>query len=256
MIRTPAFESCTGIQHGFLTRQGGASEGVFDSLNCGYGSGDDSANVRSNRGYAAAKLGLGADDMATLYQIHSAEVVEVTEPWSLDNRPRADAMVTRTPELALGILTADCVPVLFADAQSRIIGAAHAGWKGALAGVVAATVAAMEKLGAERSRMTAAIGPCIRQPSYEVGPELRQAFLDQDSVHACYFSPSVRDNHFMFDLAGYVRDTAERAGIGDVVDVARDTYVEEQLFYSYRRATHRGEADYGRGISLISLEQD
>jgi polyphenol oxidase len=256
MIRIPALETCSGIQHGFLTRKGGVSEGVFDSLNCGYGSGDETANVRANRGHAAAKLRLGADDLATLYQIHSAEVVEVSEPWCLADRPRADAMVTNTPGLALGILTADCVPVLFADMQSRIIGAAHAGWKGALAGVVEATVAAMEKLGAERSRIMVAIGPCIRQPSYEVGPELRQAFLDQDSVHGRYFSPSVRDQHFMFDLAGYVRDSAGRAGVGDVADVARDTYAEEELFYSYRRATHRGESDYGRGISLISLERD
>jgi len=254
MIRADALAALDRIRHGFLTREGGVSEGIFAGLNCGYGSDDDDANVRENLGRAAAKLALGADDVATLHQIHSADVVEVEAPWVRDARPQADAMVSRRPGVALGILTADCVPVLFADAEAGVVGAAHAGWKGALGGVVEATAAAMEALGAARGRIACAIGPCIRRQSYEVGPELRVAFVERDAANDAFFGPSERDGHYMFDLAGFVAGEAARAGLGSVEDVTLDTYAEETLFFSYRRATHRGEPDYGRGISLIALE--
>ncbi len=252
MISAAALAAAPGIRHAFLTRQGGVSSGLFSSLNCGYGSGDDNANVRANRERAADAIDLGADDLATLYQVHSADVVEVSAPWSLEERPKADALVTRTPGLGLGILTADCVPVLFADPQAGVVGAAHAGWKGALSGVVEATVAAMERLGAARADISAAIGPCIRQASYEVGPELRQAFIDADEASAGFFTASKRDGHFMFDLAGFVARALADAGVKGE-DVGIDTYADEERFFSYRRTTHKGEPDYGRGISLIRL---
>lgn len=252
MIRADALAAAPGIRHAFLTRQGGVSSGLFSSLNCGYGSGDDNANVRANRERAADAIGLGADDLATLYQVHSADVVEVTAPWTLDERPKADALVTRTQGVGLGILTADCVPVLFADANAGVIGAAHAGWKGALGGVVAATIEAMEGLGAARTGIVAAVGPCIRQASYEVGSELRQAFVDADAASAGFFAASKRDGHFMLDLAGFVSRTLADAGV-QWEDVGLDTYADADRFFSYRRATHKGEPDYGRGISLIRL---
>ena len=252
MISAAALAAAPGIRHAFLTRQGGVSSGLFSSLNCGYGSGDDNANVRANRERAADAIDLGADDLATLYQVHSADVVEVSAPWSQEERPKADALVTRTPGLGLGILTADCVPVLFADPQAGVVGAAHAGWKGALSGVVEATVAAMERLGAARADISAAIGPCIRQASYEVGPELRQAFIDADEASAGFFTASKRDGHFMFDLAGFVSRALADAGVKGE-DVGIDTYADEERFFSYRRTTHKGEPDYGRGISLIRL---
>ncbi|MBT6094349.1 MAG: peptidoglycan editing factor PgeF [Rhodospirillaceae bacterium] len=255
MIRAANLQASARIRHGFMTRQGGVSGDVFSSLNCGYGSGDAETNVRANREHAATALGLNAENLASLYQVHSADVVEVTDVWPIDQRPQADAMVTCKPGIGLGILTADCVPVLFADAEEKVIGAAHAGWKGALAGVVEATIAAMERLGAERRSIKAAVGPCIRQASYEVGPELRQAFTDQDPGHARYFGASERVGHFMFDLAGYVCD-AVTASDAVVEDVGLDTYADEERFFSYRRATHRQESDYGRGISIISLEED
>jgi YfiH family protein len=253
MIQAPVLDARAGIRHGFLTRQGGVSGGIFEGLNCGPGSGDRPESVSENRRRAAARLGLDAADMVTLHQVHSADVVEVTRPWPSDTRPRADAMVSRRPGLALGILTADCVPVLFADADAGVVGAAHAGWKGALSGVVAATVTAMESLGARRENIACAIGPCIRQPSYEVGPELRDAFVARNPADAAFFVASSRGGRYMFDLAGFVAGCARMEGLAEVDDVGRDTYVEEGLFYSYRRATHRAEPNYGRGISLIAL---
>jgi YfiH family protein len=254
MIRASALDASAGIRHGFLTREGGVSEGIFEGLNCGYGSGDAAERVRENRNRAAARLGLDEAQVVTLHQIHSADVIEVTQSIPLDRRPRADAMVSRTPGLALGILTADCVPVLFADADAGVVGAAHAGWKGALSGIVASTVAAMERIGARREHIAAAVGPCIRQPSYEVGPELLDAFTRRDEGDAKFFVPSARDGRFMFDLAGFVVARARAEGLAEVEDVARDTYAEERLFFSYRRATHRAEPDYGRGLSLIALD--
>ncbi len=255
MIRAPDLAALNGIQHGFLTRKGGVSAGLFNSLNCGHGSGDSEANVRANRKTAARQVNLGADDLMTLNQVHSANVVEVTEAWDLDMRPKADAMVSRTSGLALGILTADCVPVLLADANAGIIGAAHAGWNGALNGVIGATVRAMVGLGAVHGNITATIGPCIRQDSYEVGSELRETFVALDESNEQHFIPSNRNGHYMFDLAAFVRVSLGDEGVGNISDVQRDTYAEDELFFSYRRATHRCEDDYGRGISLIALEK-
>jgi len=255
MIRDPALAALNGIQHGFLTRKGGVSAGLFNSLNCGYGSGDSEANVRANRKNAARQVNLGADDLMTLSQVHSANVIEVTEAWGLGMQPKADAMVSRTSGLALGILTADCVPVLLADADAGIIGAAHAGWNGALNGIIGATVHAMAGLGAMRGNITAAIGPCIRQDSYEVGSKLHESFVALDERNVQHFIPSNRDGHYMFDLAAFVRVALGDVGVGTISDVQRDTYAEDDLFFSYRRATHRCEDDYGRGISLIALDE-
>ncbi len=254
MIRDPGLAALNGIQHGFLTRKGGVSAGLFKSLNCGHGSGDSEANVRTNRKNAARQVNLGADDLMTLSQVHSANVVEVTEAWNLDRRPKADAMVSRTSGLALGILTADCVPVLLADANAGIIGAAHAGWNGALNGIIGTTVRAMVGLGAVRGNITTSIGPCIRQDSYEVSPELRETFVALDESNEQHFIPSNREDHYMFDLAAFVRVSLGDQGVGAINDVQRDTYAEDELFFSYRRATHRCEDDYGRGISVIALE--
>ncbi|MAH85507.1 MAG: polyphenol oxidase [Rhodospirillaceae bacterium TMED8] len=254
MIYSDFFQSLPRIRHGFLTREGGVSKGLFASLNCGFGSGDATDYVRENRHRAAAKIGLEAHNLASVYQVHSADVVEVKSCYTLIDPPKADAMVTRQPGIALGILTADCVPILFADTEAGIIGAAHAGWRGALSGVVQGTVGAMERLGSARANIHAVIGPCIRQSSYEVGVELRQAFIVDQVDNDQFFVSSVQQDRFMFDLAGYVRGCAESSGIKIVVDVARDTYSEEDLFFSYRRATHKKESGYGRGISLISLE--
>ncbi|MDD9875989.1 MAG: peptidoglycan editing factor PgeF [Magnetovibrio sp.] len=254
MITASNLSSSARLRHGFFTREGGTSGGLFDSLNCGFGSGDDAANVAANRQSAMARLGCDADDLATLYQVHSGDALIVDRPWPAADRPRADAMATRRPGVALGILTADCAPVLFADTDAGVIGAAHAGWKGALGGVLGATVEAMESLGASRARTAAALGPCIRQESYEVGPEFHDAFVAADSANSAYFEPSGRPGHQMFDLAGYVVDRLRGLGLASVDDVAIDTYVEDARFFSYRRATHRGEPDYGRGLSAIVME--
>jgi len=238
------------IAHGFFGRTGGVSAGIFASLNCGPGSGDDPAAVSENR--SRARVALGAAHLVTLYQVHSAAAVTVTAPW--DSGPQADAMVTRVPGIALGILSADCAPVLLADIEAKVIGAAHAGWKGALGGVVEAAVAAMEKLGAERERIHAAIGPCIAQINYEVGPEFQARFVEADRANDHFFDLSERVGHFRFDLEGYVVHRLREAGVGDVEGLYADTYARESEFYSFRRATHRGEANYGRQISAIVLK--
>ncbi len=255
MIRAPALDVLNGIQHGFLTRKGGVSTGIFASLNCGYGSGDLESNILINRERAANKLGLSADNLVTAYQIHSNTVVEVREPWNGNEQPRADAMVSLVPGLALGILTADCVPVLLTDIEAGVVGAAHAGWKGALAGITEATLSAMEKLGARRNNTVGAIGPCIRQASYEVGPELRDLFISLSDENNQFFLPSVTTGHFMFDLAGFVLDSLAVGGVGIIDDTKHDTYKDESLFFSFRRGTHLEETNYGRGISLIALEE-
>lgn len=254
MIRASNLSRHDRITHGFFTRQGGVSDGVYASLNCGYGSGDGVERVRANRQAAMALLGFGADDLATAYQVHSATVARVERPWAREARPKADALVTDRPGVALGIMTADCAPVLLADAEAGVIGAAHAGWRGALDGVLAATVEAMEALGAARGRIAAALGPCIRQPSYEVGPEFQAEFVARDAGYAGYFSASTRPDHFMFDLAGFVRDRLTDLDLGSVDDVNADTYADGERFFSYRRTTHRGEADYGRGLSAVVLK--
>jgi len=244
-----------GIRHGFFTRAGGVSEGLFASLNCGLGSGDDQEKVLENRRRAAAALDRAADELVTCYQIHSPEVVAVDRPWRRVDRPRADAMVTRTPGVALGILTADCAPVLLADAGARVIGAAHAGWRGALSGVLDATVAAMTRLGATPRRIAAAIGPCIAQPSYEVGPEFPAQFLAEDAGNAAFFLPAARTGHFHFDLPGYVARRLAQLGVARVARTGGDTAAEPERFFSYRRSCLNKERDYGREMSAIALSR-
>ena len=251
MITLDALDDLSGIRHGFFTREGGVSEGHYASLNCGFGSGDQPERVAENRARIATRLAVRAEHLVTVYQIHSPGVVVAGRPWKPGDAPQADAMVTDQPGLALGILTADCVPVLFADAGAGVIGAAHAGWKGARDGVVAATVAAMAGLGAEPSRMVAAIGPCIAQHSYEVGPEFPGHFGAEE---AGFFKPSARPGHFLFDIGGLVAKRLADQGIGTVRRCPNDTAAEEARFFSYRRATLRGEPVYGRGLSAIVLE--
>jgi len=243
-----------GIRHAFFTRAGGVSDGVYASLNGGVGSSDAPANVAANRARMASSLGVPPDRLLTCYQIHSPDVFVAVAPWdAAATRPRADAVVTATPDLAIGISTADCGPVLFADPNAHVIGAAHAGWRGALAGVTDSTIAAMERLGAVRSSITAAIGPMIRQPNYETGPDLHERFLAADRANARFFQPSARAGHFMFDLAGYIAARLAAAGIGTIEDVDACTYADPERFFSYRRMTHRGEPDYGRHVNAIVL---
>ena len=242
-----------GLAHGFFTREGGHSQGIFASLNCGMGSGDDRETVRRNRGIVATRLGVSEPELLTAYQIHSPDAVLVAGPWTSDDRPRADAMVTRAKNLAIGVLTADCGPLLFADPRARVIAAAHAGWKGALTGVTARTLDLMEAEGARRSDIVAVIGPTISQSAYEVGPEFPDRFVEADAGNARYFTPSRRPGHAMFDLPGYLADRLTREGAGHVVNLATCTFGDESRFFSYRRTTHRNEKDYGRQISAIAL---
>ena len=241
-----------GIAHGFLGRTGGVSSGLFATLNCGPGSGDDLAAVAENRGRAAAALAPGAM-LINVHQIHSGNAVTVTEAWKMGEGPHADAMATTVPGIALGILTADCAPVLFADPEARVIGAAHAGWKGALSGVLESTLEAMERLGAERTRIAAAIGPCIAQANYEVGSEFRARFHDADAANARFFINSGDIDHFRFDLEGYAAARLAKAGLKDVARLSACTYAREADFFSFRRTTHAREAAYGRQISAILL---
>ena len=253
MLQAASLSKLARIRHAFFTRSGGVSQGVYASLNGGVGSNDAPDKVAENRARMAAALGVPADRLLTAYQIHSPDVVVADRPWTRENRPRADAIVTRTPALAIGISTADCGPLLLADAEAGVIGAAHAGWRGALTGVIEAAIAAMEQLGAERSRIAAALGPTIRQPNYEVGPEFVARFLAADADNARFFAPSDRAGHAMFDLAGYIADRLQRAGIGKFEDLGLCTYAEPARFFSYRRTTKLGEADYGRHINAIAL---
>ncbi len=254
MITLGALNDITHIRHAFFTRSGGVSTGLYASLNVGFGSGDAPAAVAENRARAAARLDVTPDRLVTCYQVHSPTCVAVTEPWSPDNAPQADAMATDVPGLALGILTADCAPVLFADEKAKVIGAAHAGWKGAKGGVLEATIARMVELGAKPARIVAAVGPCIAQRSYEVGPEFPAPFLEEDPRNRDYFAPARRDGHFLFDLAGYVTRRLGDAGVEVIQRCPNDTVVEEDRFFSYRRSCLRGEKDYGRGLSAIVLQ--
>jgi hypothetical protein len=243
-----------GIAHGFFGRKGGVSEGMYASLNCGPGSDDDPDKVAENRRRVLAALANGTEaKLATVYQVHGSTAVAVHEPWQQDARPKADAMVTDRQGVALGILTADCAPVLFADPDAGVIGAAHAGWQGALAGITDAAIAQMESLGAERARIRAAVGPCIHQPAYEVGPEFQPRFVAADPTNAGFFAPGERDGHFQFDLPGYVAHRLRAAGITDAHIVPACTYTLEDAFYSFRRCTHRKEPDNGRQLSAIML---
>ena len=248
VIRAPSLD---GVVHGFLGRSGGVSTGIHAGLNVGIGSDDDAAAILENRQLATAAVLPGAA-LTTLYQIHSADCVTVRSPFDDRLRPRADALVTDRPGLALGILTADCAPVLLADAAAGVVGAAHAGWKGALGGVTDATILAMEALGAQRERITAAIGPCIARNSYEVDDAFARRFAAHDAANERFFAEG-RDGHFQFDLEAYVAHRLAAAGIGRVALLGLDTYADEARFFSYRRATHRGEPGYGRQISIIGL---
>ncbi|MGI8526324.1 MAG: peptidoglycan editing factor PgeF [Pseudolabrys sp.] len=254
-LQAKALAALPGIRHGFFTREGGVSQGVYASLNGGIGSNDAPDKVTENRGRMAAALGVAPDRLLSLYQIHSREVEVVEQPWAREARPRADALVTRVPGLALGVSTADCVPVLFVDPQAKVVGAAHAGWRGALTGVLEATIAAMEKLGAVRERISAALGPMIRQRNYEVGPEFVERFRAADDDNAKFFAPSARASHSMFDLAGYARWRLARAGIVQIEDLELCTFADAERFYSYRRATLKKEPDYGRHINAIALTE-
>jgi purine-nucleoside/S-methyl-5'-thioadenosine phosphorylase / adenosine deaminase len=245
--------SLPGVSHAFFTREGGVSEGLYASLNGGTGSVDAPARVAENRARMAAAIGVEPQRFLTAYQIHSPQVVVAETPWAGDARPRADGIVTRMPKLAIGVSTADCGPVLLADPQAQVIGAAHAGWRGALFGVVEATVAAMERLGAAREHIRTALGPMIRQPNYEVGPDLIERFAAEDPDSDAFFAPAQRPGHALFDLGGYVATRLRRAGVSRIEDVGLCTYANPGRFYSYRRATHRAEADYGRHINAIAL---
>ena len=243
---------CLGmLPHGFLGRRGGISDGDLAGLNVGYGSNDERTAIDENRRRAIDAVMSGAE-LATVHQVHSAEAVHVEHAWPQHERPHADAMVTDRSNVLLGILTADCAPVLFADAEAGVIGAAHAGWRGALAGVTDATIAAMERLGARRDHIHAAIGPCIAQPSYEVDQEFRDRFIADEPDNRRFFveGPAGKPH---FDLEDYVVHRLIAAGIGEVEALNLDTYADSDRFYSFRRATHRGEADYGRQVSLIGL---
>jgi hypothetical protein len=253
MISDDALAGIAGIRHGFFTREGGVSEGVYASLNCGFGSGDAPEAVAENRRRALARLGLGAGSLVTAYQAHGIDVAVVERPWAHGAAPRADAMVTRVPGVALGILTADCAPVLLADAEARVAGAAHAGWRGALGGVIEAAIAAMERLGARRASIAAAIGPAIGRASYEVGPEFRQAFLDHAAGNSAFFDAAA-SGKFRFDLAGYVEQRLVAAGIGTIGRIAADTCADDARFFSWRRTSLAGGRDYGRALSAIALE--
>jgi polyphenol oxidase len=253
MLQAASLSTLPRIRHAFFTRSGGVSQGVYASLNGGVGSNDAPDKVTENRAHMAAALGVAPDRLLTAYQIHSPAVAVADQPWTLEHRPRADAIVTRVARLAIGVSTADCGPLLLADAEARVIGAAHAGWRGALTGVIEAAVAAMEKLGAERSRIVAALGPTIRQPNYEVGPEFVARFLAADAGNARFFAASERAGHAMFDLAGTIAERVHRAGIVNFEDLGLCTYAAPERFFSYRRTTKLGEPDYGRHINAIVL---
>ena len=259
ILRAQSLATIPGIAHGFFGRTGGGSTGGFASLNCGAGSGDARAWVIENRRRVGAAL--DAEALVTLGQIHSAQVLTVTAPWGIGETPSddprhipiGDAMVTTVPGIALGILTADCAPVLFADAHARVIGAAHTGWKGALGGVLEATVTAMEQLGAARGRIVAAIGPSISRGNYEVGPEFHARFVQADASNDRFFVASDRDGHHRFDLTGFAARRLTQMGVDRIEALAACTYARDADFFSFRRATHRGENDYGREISAIVL---
>lgn len=254
-LRADLLESAakSGIRHGFFTRRGGVSAGIYDSLNIGTGSADDQALVSENRRRVATWMGVAPAALITAHQVHSPDAIIVRAPFP-GERPKADAVVTDRPGIAVGASTADCGPVLFADAGARVVAAAHAGWKGAFTGVLESTISAMESLGARRADIVAVLGPSISQENYEVGPEFVARFVEADAANARYFIPSGKPQHALFDLNLYTVDRLGRAGV-TAAQLGRCTYAEEDLFYSYRRVTHRGEPDYGRQISAIALEE-
>ena len=243
----------SGIMHGFFTRNGGVSTGVYTSLNGGVGSRDEAVAVLENRARMAATLGIVAPNLLVPYQVHSSDVVTVSKIWGPDTRPTADGLVTNVRGLGLGATGADCGMVLFADAENGVIGACHSGWKGALNGIIGATIAAMLRLGACGGQISAVLGPCIHQPSYEVGAEFRARFIEVEPQFERFFIASSREAHFQFDLPGFIGFRAREAGVGAFENLGRDTYAEPEQFFSYRRSVHRAEPDYGRLISAIAL---
>jgi polyphenol oxidase len=251
-VTSPSLLGLPNLRHAFFTRQGGVSAGLYTSLNGGLGSSDARAAVLENRQRMAQHMGVSAERFLSVWQVHSPDVVTVTGPWE-GERPKADALVTATPGLAISIATADCGPILFADSEAGVIGAAHAGWQGAFKGVLENTITAMERLGARRATIHAVIGPMLSQSNYEVGPEFIERFLAQDAAHDRFFVPSPKPGHAMFDLPAYNRARLEASGIGAVEDLSLCTYADEERFFSYRRTTHRKEPDYGRLITAISL---
>lgn len=254
-IHAASLSTLDGIRHAFFTRDGGVSGGIYSSLNSGIGSSDDVSHVTENRARMAKALGVEPGRLITAFQIHSPQVVVADEPWGVETRPKADAIVTKTPGLAIGVSTADCGPLLFADPQARVIGAAHAGWRGAFSGVIEGTIAAMEKLGADRGRIAVALGPLIRQKNYEVSQSFVDEFLRTDETHARFFAPAAREGHAMFDLPGFIASQLAQSGIERFEDIGVCTYSDPDRFYSYRRSTHRAEPDYGRHVNAIVLAE-
>ncbi len=255
-IESPLLKANGGsrVRHGFFTRQGGVSQGIYACLNVGLGSNDDPEHVRQNRARVAAWFGHGLERLATVHQVHSADVVLVDSDHA-GNRPKADAMVSACPGVVLGVLSADCGPVLFSDEANGVIGAAHAGWKGAIGGVLENTIMAMEKLGADRCTITACLGPSIGAGSYEVGPEFIDRFVTYDTAYKAFFTPSPKEGHWYFNLPALTLTRLRQAGI-EATSLALDTYPDEERFFSYRRTTHRGEPDYGRQISAIAITEE
>ena len=252
LITSPDLAALSGIRHAFFTRQGGVSGGIHASLNGGLGSQDTPVNIAENRRRMAEALDVEPQNLLSLWQVHSADVAVATGAWPAE-RPKADAMVTTTRGVALGVSTADCGPILFADCEAGVIGAAHSGWKGAFTGIGEATLAAMEKLGARRERTLAVLGPTIGPDSYEVGPEFVERFRRADDSHSRFFQPSARAGHAMFDLPGFIGARFIAAGVGRFINLGLCTYADPERFFSYRMTTHRGEPDYGRLISAICL---
>ena len=255
-IEAPPLAELPGIRHGYFTRLGGVSSGIYSGLNTGLGSRDERDSVAENRARVCHALGVAADALATPHQVHSAEAVLVDMPWEPGKGPKADAVVTDRPGVAIGVGTADCGPVLFADKDAGIVAAAHAGWKGAMTGILEATIQKMEILGAERGRIVAILGPTISGQAYEVGPEFRERFVGAAPENEAFFSPSQRAGHALFDLPAYIVLRLEQAGVAHAGSLDHCTYADERRFYSYRRATHRGEPDYGRLLSAIVIDRD
>jgi polyphenol oxidase len=252
-LRAASLASLPGIRHAFFTRQGGVSEGIYASLNGGVGSRDLPERIAENRARMASALAVARDHLITAYQVHSPVVVTAEEPWNTSVRPQADGLVTSISGLAVAVSTADCGAILLADESARVVGAAHAGWRGAFAGVAEATVEAMEDCGAERTRIVAALGPMIRQANYEIGPEFVARFKAGDAANERFFRPSGRPGHALFDLAGYIVARLSAAGVSQIEDLGHCTYADGDRFFSYRRSVHRAETDYGRHINAITL---
>jgi len=256
MIKAEELSRLPSIRHGFLGSEGGVSEGVYGSLNCGFGSGDDLARVTENRRRALASLGAPDAALVSARQQHTNKAIPVSEPWQRSDAPIADAMATREPGIALGILSADCAPVLMADDRAGVIGAAHAGWRGALDGVTDALIALMIEMGAEAQNISAAVGPCISQRSYEVGPEFRMRFVGADAANEDLFNPGPKPGHHLFNLPGYLMARLQARSLGAVASLGIDTYPDDSGFFSYRRCCHQGQSQYGRALSVITLARE